>query len=178
MSQFPELDDDLAQVIDDLKRRIRALENISGNLEVTWTPDGVCLVAPEAIAPSMVADPVMVCGASVTELRDDYTDGAWNSFVSASNYFIGHVKANPCNLDGTEIIATTTLYLKATALPGVASMGYERIAVGDVIGWVPGDGTEAVHGTSAPVKYYDGYIYPNAGLNGAVMTARVAPPPL
>lgn len=132
------------------------------------------LPMPEEIAAPSSAVPLS--GAKVTVLCDS-DNAAWVSFVAAGLEFISHVFANPCNLDGTGIIDTTTLYLKATAGPGVASMGYERITGGDVIGWVPGDGMEAVPGTSAPVKFFDGYIYPNAGLNGAVMTARVAPPP-
>lgn len=68
----------------------------------------------------------------------------------------------------------TAIYLKATEAPDTARTGYEQIADGHRIGWLPGDGTEPVPGTSAPTRYFDGYLIENAGLNGALRTARLA----
>jgi hypothetical protein len=66
------------------------------------------------------------------------------------------------------------LYLKATEAPDTAPTGFESIASGHRIGWLPGDGTEPVPGTSAPTRYFDGYLIENAGADGAVRTARLA----
>ena len=103
--------------------------------------------------------------------------------------FISHLVIKQCPLAGASIVFGPDLYIKATASPESAFMGYESIVDGNVIGWLPGDGTEAVPGTEqqggesdedyairqpSGVRYYDGYLVPNAGLNGASMTARLA----
>ena len=114
-----------------------------------------------------------VRGGKVTALKTA-ANAAWTGF-SVAGEFISHVLVNPCNLDSTQVDTGATYCIKATDSPGTASMGYERIAVGHIIAWTPGDGTEVVSGAAG--TYYDGYVFPNAGLNGAVMTARVAPAP-
>jgi hypothetical protein len=100
-------------------------------------------------------------------------NAAWVDFDTDGYRFLSHVLAHPCAADGTGEDTSTDLYLKATEDPAAAPTGYEQVAVADVVGYLPGDGKEAVPGTSGPVIYFNGYLVPNAGDQGAVMTARV-----
>jgi len=101
--------------------------------------------------------------------RKNASNEAWTDFDTDG--FISHVTANPCDAGGGSIDTETILCLKATEAPATASMGFEKVGYAqDVVGYLPGDGTEVVPGAAT---FFDGYLVPNAGKDGAVMTARV-----
>jgi hypothetical protein len=127
--------------------------------------------APQAAMPGGLPETDLAPLAfAVVTARRNHANAAWTDFVADD--FISHVLAHPCRSDGTVVVAGTTLYLKATAWRSpLAATGYESIQVDDVVAYLPGDGKEEVPG--AAETYFDGYLVPNAGADGATLTARV-----
>jgi hypothetical protein len=118
-----------------------------------------------------VGSPSPLRGLKVTGLWD-VAGSAWENFEDAGDSFLAFVSGHPCRLDGSGVRLGRTIYAKATASPDTAPSGFETVEVGHVVGYVAGDGTEAVPGTD-PEEYFAGVLVPNAGANGALLTARV-----
>ncbi len=93
----------------------------------------------------------------------NHADGGWASWEADG--WISHVQVDTTYSTGAPVDDSETVWLKA-AEDVQAQIGYDTIEVGDVIGFVRGDGWEPKPGGGT----FHGYVIPNAGIDGAVLT--------
>jgi hypothetical protein len=158
---YADIEDDTAHVC------IRLKSDLRGAARILWKQAGTG--ERWAYVHFPLDSPPIVGGKVISGGLRNTTNTAWTGFATAGE-FISHLVVNPCTLAGGGVDATKELYIKATANPGVAHVGYRDIAAADVIAWIPARSDEQVPG-AATGTYFDGYLVEHAGLDGATQTA-------
>jgi hypothetical protein len=142
----------------------RLKSGVRGVARILWKQEGTG--EKWAYVHFPVASPT-VLGGKVVGVRG-LDDDEWPGFEDAQE-FISHLVVQSCPLGGGTA-GEEEFYVKATANPAAAHIGYKDIAVADVIGWTPTWSVEQVPGAAVGTYFY-GYLVEHAGLNGATQTA-------
>ena len=134
-------------------------------IDVHHTPGGISLVVRDEDEPPTLLPDLPLRFAVVTGLYND-DDSEWTDY--ATDGFISHVGANPYNTSANTTNTDVTLILKATQDPTSAGVGFEDIAVDDIIAYLPCDGKEAVAGDAT--VFYDGVVVLHGAQDGAMLS--------
>ena len=152
----------MAEQVDELGREIIQVENravLAEALARDAKPDE---------APKLLPDEPEIRFAKVVAVYNE-SNASWTDY--ATDGWQSHCTANPCDAAGDELDADTTLYLKLTEDCANANVGFQDVAVADIIGFAVGDKTEDVPGTASATQF-DGYALPHAAEDGATLTSK------